>query len=637
MKLKRFKERDNKRIGIIVFTIVCILLVCGAVLYRTFAIFEVKTNQNVINGEVQSMGDIEFAFYQDDGSGDKIVKEAPKKGEGYSLDTSSSYCVDLLNDEQVSNVNWDYENWEVRVKNVNTTKTKCYLHFKKIYKDTVLNGADPDLMNGRLVPVKISDKEKPTGSTYVGPNAGGQVTKADITQEWYNYGSKTWANAVILKSGVEDNYKPGDEIKEEDIESYFVWIPRYKYKLQESESTYTGYTSVTAKGNQANVQSFYNTINGNKGANTAFDIVFETKNNTPSTGATQNTYITHPAFLSFNSNGLWVGKFETGYNQNSDNTSVMPATPDSWSYSGAQQNTEASTKVIIKPNVYSWRNIQVANAFYTAYNYKRDLESHMMKNMEWGAVAYLTQSKYGMCTEGDGSTTCGEVRINNVGTYITGSASNFEPTCGYTGTKESCNSYESLYQLGMNGGVSNNYYNSDSTVASTTGNYSGIYDMAGGAWEYVMGVMQSSQTDATPTSGRNQLYNSGFKGKYSCYNCDSQSATENTSGKEWPSSKYYDLYEYSTSDQQFQRGHLGDGTKEFGPFYSVNWPKSDGSYNLRRVGSYNSDDAFFVYSYYPWFRRGGNFADGTDAGLAAFNNSNGHAGGTHSFRVVCAA
>ena len=55
MKLKKFKERDNKRIGIIVFTIVCILLVSGVILYRTFAIFEVKTNQNVINGEVQSM------------------------------------------------------------------------------------------------------------------------------------------------------------------------------------------------------------------------------------------------------------------------------------------------------------------------------------------------------------------------------------------------------------------------------------------------------------------------------------------------------------------------------------------------------------------------------------------------------
>ena len=191
MKLKRFKERDNKKIGIIVFTIACILLVSGVILYRTFAIFEVQTNQNVINGQAQGMGDLEFAFYQDDGDGkgDHIVKTAPIKDSGYSLDTSSSYCVDLLNDEQVSNVNWNDEKWSLELKNVSTSKTKCYLHFKKVYKDQILNGADPDLINGRLVPVKISDTEKPSDVTYVGAQAG-KVTKADITDSdnpWYKY------------------------------------------------------------------------------------------------------------------------------------------------------------------------------------------------------------------------------------------------------------------------------------------------------------------------------------------------------------------------------------------------------------------------------------------------------------------
>ena len=52
MRLEKFKEKDNKRIGIVVFTIVCILLVSGVILYRTFAIFEVNNNFNVINGEV---------------------------------------------------------------------------------------------------------------------------------------------------------------------------------------------------------------------------------------------------------------------------------------------------------------------------------------------------------------------------------------------------------------------------------------------------------------------------------------------------------------------------------------------------------------------------------------------------------
>ena len=42
------------------------------------------------------------------------------------------------------------------------------------------------------------------------------------------------------------------------------------------------------------------------------------------------------------------------------------------------------------------------------------LNSHMMKNDEWGAVAYLSKSKYGKQNE--------EVWINNSSSYITGSA-----------------------------------------------------------------------------------------------------------------------------------------------------------------------------------------------------------------------
>ncbi len=94
MKLKKFKERDNKRIGIIVFTISCILLVSGVILYRTFAIFEVKTSQNVIKGTVQDPGNIYFAFYQknEETGNYEIQKDMPDKNSGYVLDEEKSYC-----------------------------------------------------------------------------------------------------------------------------------------------------------------------------------------------------------------------------------------------------------------------------------------------------------------------------------------------------------------------------------------------------------------------------------------------------------------------------------------------------------------------------------------------------------------
>ena len=54
-----------------------------------------------------------------------------------------------------------------------------------VYKEGILNGADPVFKEG-LIPVTIDNK--------------GVVRKADITSEWYSYGKKNWANAVILKN-----------------------------------------------------------------------------------------------------------------------------------------------------------------------------------------------------------------------------------------------------------------------------------------------------------------------------------------------------------------------------------------------------------------------------------------------------
>ncbi len=520
MKLERFKEKDNKRTSIIVFTIVCILLVSGVILYRTFAIFEVKTNQNVINGQVQGIGDLEFAFYKDN----QIVKEVPKKDEEYSLDTSSSYCIDLLSNQKVSNVNWDNERWGPYLSNLTTTKTKCYLYFKQIYKEITLNGAIPDLGNGRLVPVNILE-EQPTGITIQNMNGsyGGKVVKADITDKWYSYIDKEWANAVILRDGKTDDYAPGDEILESDIESYFVWIPRYSYILQEEEETYNEYASLNSIGQVKDVNDFYDKKE-NKGKDSYFEIRFETKDKGNTSVTTKNEYLTHPAFTSFDSNGFWAGKFETGF-KGADNESA------------AQVNELKVEKVIIKPNVYSWRFIQPVNAFYTSYDYKRELESHMMKNMEWGAVAYLTQSKYGRCNDG----ICTEVRINNNSNFVTGYSAKMEPTCGFIGANETCNKYEENVVLNQDGEDGYSYYNSKSVASSTTGNYSGVYDMAGGSWEHVMGVMQGTDNGAnTPASGKDFTYNSGFNGPYSYCTSnggkeDCNNITSHTSGKSWPS------------------------------------------------------------------------------------------------------
>ena len=48
----------------------------------------------------------------------------------------------------------------------------------------------------------------------------------------------------------------------------------------------------------------------------------------------------------------------------------------------------------------------------------------------------------------------------------------------------------------------------------------------------------------------------------------------------------------------------------------------------------NVDHAYFVNSNNPWFNRGGDHPIGLNAGVFAFESTNGYANSIHSFRVV---
>ena len=421
-----------------------------------------------------------------------------------------------------------------------------------IYNDITLNGADPVLKTG-LIPVKIA--------------SDGTVTKANVEEEWYNYQNKEWANAVILKDETVP-YENNDIISEDNIESYFVWIPRYRYKIFNDE-TYSGLTEVEDR-----VQTI--------------EVEFESKYTTPSNGTKKNEWLTHPAFTSFNSNGIWVGKFETSKSND------------------APDNSFNAMGVQIKPNIASWKNIQVGNAFYTSYYYKREMDSHMMKNSEWGSVAYLQHSKYGSGMS---------IRINNNSNFITGYSSVNEPTCGYTNDNRACNKY------GTTSDITAPYNTETGYLASTTKNITGIYDMSGGAWEYVMGVMIDK--DGNPSSGRQSSFNSGFIGTFG-------EGGSLTSGYSWPKEKYYDKYAYSTSYSEFTRGHLGDATVEMGPFKSIIYANNQ----TRQIGSWYKSGAFFISTNYPWFCRGGDNISGTDAGIFTFDMNYGSLRDRHSFRIV---
>ncbi len=409
-------------------------------------------------------------------------------------------------------------------------------YVRPLYKEEILNGTDP-VIKDELIPVTLSND--------------GTVKYADIYNEWYSYENKEWANAVILNEGV--TYNVGDIIQESDIESYFVWIPRYKYQIFD-EGNYTTY--IESKPTESIAKEI--------------QIEFETNAVEASTGSVKGEWLTHPAFTNFDVNGLWVGKFETGYE-------------GATSKETAQVNAMDSSKIIIKPNVYSWRNSTVSNMFKTAYNYERNLDSHMMKNTEWGAVAYLSHSKYGINTE---------VRINNNSDYLT----------GYSATDETDQSdYPADY--GTTSDLTLPYNTSTGYKASTTGNITGIYDMSGCAWEYVAGYMPSSSDASGFSASELIIY-----------------------------SKYLDLYSSNSINISWTNRFFGDATGEMGPFYDYENKDNKKRYH----NSWYDDHSSFLYSDMPWFARSGHYSVGAIAGQFYYHSSTGAADGGASFRIILA-
>ena len=392
---------------------------------------------------------------------------------------------------------------------------------------------------------------------------------ADKYNEWYDYDTKEWANAVVLNRDVTKNV--GDTISEDEISLWYVWIPRYKYQLfnanngsveeQEIQITFESGTATTG------TVECTNTVSGSGEASETC------------TNAENGNWYTHPAFTFGNQEltGFWVGKFEISGN---------------------------TDKITIKPNVSSLRYTNVSNFFTAIQNisnkYSINGDSHMMKNMEWGAVAYLSHSKYGIGEE---------VYINNSSSYYTGrSGGNVGGSINTVATQYPSDSTSSkvYYSYGyytydgkiVNYDGSIGDYATDRTLgtkASTTGNIYGIYDMSGGAYEFVMGNMVNS-------SGEFYSSSAGFSTP--------------------PDSIYYDSYTYGTSKTSHGRGKLGDATKETLKIFGSS---TDGWY---------SDSANFPNSSNSWFYLGSRYYSNSGAGLFSFNFSTGASNSDRSARAV---
>jgi len=213
----------------------------------------------------------------------------------------------------------------------------------------------------------------------------------------------------------------------------------------------------------------------------------------------------------------------------------------------------------------------------------------MMKNSEWGAVAYLAQSSYGKNAE---------VAVNQCSAYITGGG----PGTGDNGVYAS-----STYTYSSSTfNTTYAYTTTQGKKASTTGNEYGIYDMSGGSWEY---------TASYVNNGHDYITNASYGGVIG------ESSTD-----AWLRQVYSSASSNGTSNQQT------DYNRNSGVYGDAVYETSNG-YNSSS-GSWYQDYSVFPDSGDPFFFRGGGYSYTTNAGLFCFYYYNGDANANYSFRPV---
>ena len=142
-------------------------------------------------------------------------------------------------------------------------------------------------------------------------------------------------------------------------------------------------------------------------------------------------------------------------------------------------------------------------------------------------------------------------------------------------------------------------------------------------WNLPMMSVMLDSSNSAPLSGYNASNHSGFNGALSA-------GGNLTGGVNFPSTKYFDTYTYSTSSTTYNRRILGDGTSEFGPFANATY----GSYTRQR-GSWYGDDGYTLTTS-PWTSRGAACNFGIISGIFTFSYNYGLANTQTGFRVVLA-
>ena len=575
MKLRRFDKNASSfknslnhkkdtyiKYGTLIFSFAVIVFIY---VYFTRAAFNSNTDFSVINASVGDfVTDYTLSYYLDNA----LVNNAPTP--------TDDVAFDHITCDKNATATFDKGEWKVNIKSTEQG-TKCKVYFVTDNNAWQLPGG-VDLETG-MTAIKFVD---------------GKIYKADTSTKWYDYRNHEWANAAILTSTGAAKTTSQELDPTTDIYQMYVWIPRYAYKTWEI-------------------------VDGSSEEH-IIPIIFQSsteKNNT-------SGYVTHPAFKFGNTelNGIWVGKFEPSSSTGIEKTLNQFCTT---------MNCQDASKIRILPNMIALTNNNIGYFFNAARSIESEstfgldstiVDSHMMKNTEWGAAAYLAHSIYGLfnydgtCSNSNQTSTDGcTVYKNNINVGYGSDTSNLNNLSFSNGpTVTGCSGEEVVSEASFTtsqGDEGSSYptcatnykWNENGVLASSNGNITGIYDMSGGDHEYMMGNQSSSLTS------------------YVFYHKNGIITQPDDKYLD----KYYPSYNNTTDvterlDQK--RGILGDATVE----------------TLQNYGddsaSWYGGMARFVTMNMPWFCRGSSSSNGSGLGIFAFGRYTGGSGANYSFRIV---
>ena len=489
-----------------------------------------------------------------------------------------------------------------------------------------------------------------------GTNKGQVIEKGQegfLEDNWYDYQKSQWANAKTQDG------------------SYWVWIPRYAYKI-----TYKN-PSNKSEGGSIDVKFLVGTTDQYYDDNGQLQTAKRATSATEAVDTTTNYYV-HPAFTDESKinyanggwdkelTGIWVAKFEAGF-ASGNNTAKVKASSVSYSQTtawvaaveaGTQQDSTQTARnwldgeyaVRNSDGSYAWKNGQQTAIKYPtfqpktyamnynnvndAYNISKALtengniyglnsnstDSHLIKNSEWGAVAYLAQSQYG--NKGT------EPYINNI-TLNNSTKSVYAVTGVTTGTINASAKTTTIANInGTTGNAANGeiytWDQIEGQKASSTLNMYGVYDMSGGTWERTAGYIANR--------------NSNLKGYGASFTHDGDTLKTT-------STKYATVYPHDSTKDNPELG-LSWTEENINNAGKANYPQNkyifgdairETSTSGTGTSSWNGDYSYFPGLYRPFVVRSGDCWNGANAGPFSFNRTLGNSTCDDSFRPVLVA